>query len=180
MKRSSLGMVLALAAVVLAACGGVGQGAASCPQAGPDTALFQNEAQGYCLLYPAGYAVEEFADGSAQITSAPRELAPPQPFVSIRVTPAGGRSATQVADELEAEFAGMELAIERSVIAVGGEDAVVLDGLPGQDINRQVVVVHADKLYHLTFVPASEDYGDLYPQMGALYRTVIDSLAFTP
>ncbi len=72
------------------------------------------------------------------------------------------------------------MAIERSVISVGGEDAVVLDGLPGQDINRQVVVVHGDRLYHLTFVPASADYGDLYAQMETLYSTAIDSLAFVP
>jgi hypothetical protein len=41
----------------------------------------------------------------------------------------------------------------------------VLDNMPGQDTNRQVVIVHNDRLYKLNFVPVGEDYGDAYRQM---------------
>jgi hypothetical protein len=56
----------------------------------------------------------------------------------------------------------------------------VLDNMPGQDTNRQVVIVHNDRLYKLNFVPVGEDYGDAYRQMEDLYTTVIHSWNFMP
>jgi hypothetical protein len=37
------------------------------------------------------------------------------------------------------------------------EPAVILDGMPGQDINRVVPAAHAGRLKELTFVPADRE-----------------------
>ena len=63
-------------------------------------------------------------------------------------------------------------------MSLGGEAAVMLDQVPGQDVSRQVLAVYGDRLYKLTFVPANEDAGEVYEKMESLYAVVIDSWRF--
>jgi len=56
----------------------------------------------------------------------------------------------------------------------------VLDNLPGQDINRQVLFVHEGRLYRLTFTPADAALGDAYERMTALYDMALASFSFIP
>ena len=71
-----------------------------------------------------------------------------------------------------------EAGCKRSNATIAGQEAVVLDGVPGQDINRQIMIVRNGRLYQLTFVPASEDAGEVYARMEQLYQKVVDSLNF--
>jgi len=50
--------------------------------------------------------------------------------------------------------------------------------MPGQEISRQVIVVHDSRLFVLTFTPADAGAGEVYTQMESLYTTVIDSFRF--
>jgi hypothetical protein len=61
---------------------------------------------------------------------------------------------------------------------IGGEPAVMLDGMPGQHLSRQVVVVHGGRLYRLTFVPSDRSLAESYEQMEHLYASVLDSFRF--
>ena len=65
-------------------------------------------------------------------------------------------------------------------VLLGGVEAIVLDKLPGQDINRRVLIEHEGLLYQLTFWPADESVGDAYQRMEALYETVVASFTFVP
>jgi hypothetical protein len=58
---------------------------------------------------------------------------------------------------------------------VGGEPAVQVDGLPGPDPWRRVFVVHADRLYTLSFQPWGSGAA-----LEELYTLVIESLHFLP
>ncbi len=70
-------------------------------------------------------------------------------------------------------------AVERTFgLSVGYEPAWVLENVPGQDIGRQVLVVHDGQLYTFTFVPADPSAGDVYAQMEMLYTTVVNSFRF--
>jgi hypothetical protein len=53
-----------------------------------------------------------------------------------------------------------------------------LENVPGQDVSRQALVVHGDRVYKLTFVPADQAAGEVYAQMEALYTTVVNSFRF--
>jgi hypothetical protein len=57
--------------------------------------------------------------------------------------------------------------------------AIVLTGLPGQDSNRQLFMVHNDLLYHITFNPADPQASVVYQQMEDLYAMVINTFHFT-
>jgi hypothetical protein len=135
-----------------------------------------NEEHGYSLHYPAGYDVLHPNEHETVIFVGSL-LNVEQPRVTVEVWDAGGRTVEQAVDELMAEIP-VDFDIPRTIIVIDGEEAAVLDNMPGQDINRQVVVVHNDRLYTLTFVPASEDYGQVYARMKDLYATVIDSFTF--
>jgi hypothetical protein len=144
----------------------------------PDGAvqILTNEKHGYSLRYPTGYDVQYPNEHETAIFVGSL-LNVEQPRVTIEVRDAAGRAVEQVADELVAEIpVGFE--IPRTSIVIDGEQAIVLDNLPGQDINRQVVVVHEDRLYRMMFVPVGEDYGEVFAQTEDLYATVINSFRF--
>ena len=61
-------------------------------------------------------------------------------------------------------------AIQRSSAEIAGQPAVILDNVPGQDLNRRVLIVHNDRLYDLTFSPLD------HPEIETFYQTIIADL----
>ena len=70
--------------------------------------------------------------------------------------------------------------ITRSFVTLDGEDAVVLDGMPGQDFQRRVYVVHDQTLYVLAFMPTRSGNQTASDQLEALYASVINSWTWSP
>jgi hypothetical protein len=68
----------------------------------------------------------------------------------------------------------------RESLTIDGEAAIMLDGLSGQDPNRQVVVLHNGRLYNLYFLQMNKNQPELYAQAETLYNTVIESFNFRP
>jgi len=171
--------------LLLSACAAMSQAAdkaQACPIAAAGTQFLKNEAYGYCLLYPTGYSVEQ-PNGSGTTIYVGSLMDVEQPRVSIEVDKAAYDTADEAAEQLAASLPGWNTDphlwnIQFSSLKVGGESAVVLDNMPGQDISRVVLMVHGGRLYRLTFVPASEDYGDVYTRMESLYAVVIKSFRF--
>jgi hypothetical protein len=98
--------------------------------------------------------------------------------VLINVEDAGRRNIEQVVEDLLAEYEGFE--IEQTMSIVGGEAAMILDKVPGQDINRQVLVVHEGRLYRLMFVPSDPEMGQAYEEMETVFGPVINTFKFLP
>jgi hypothetical protein len=63
---------------------------------------------------------------------------------------------------------------------LGDEQAVVLDGMPGQDLQRRVYVVHEQTLYVLAFMPTRSENIVANDQMEALYNAVTSSWTWSP
>jgi predicted small lipoprotein YifL len=150
----------------------------SCPAATADTRLLTNEAEGYCLLYPTEYKVER--PNANEIDLVIGSLLNVQdPRVSIVVEAADGRSAEQMADGFLAAVDGFD--VTRTSTAVAGVEAIVLDNLPGQELNRRVWFVHNGRSFQMMFTPADQSLGEPYTQMEALYELITDSFtAFAP
>jgi hypothetical protein len=182
---------LATFLVGLTACG-AGQSAdsgAGC-EVTDDSQVLTNEADGYCLAYPAGYCQWELSGGDITIVGGkaveedpsrcqnePLLLHGEVAWVSLNAEPANGRTVEQVVEAYGSELGVTldEFGIERLDSTLDGEAAVMLDGAPGQDLMRVLYVVHEDTLYQLTFVPAGEDSGEQYTEMLALYDQVVES-----
>ncbi len=156
----------------------VGQGN-GCPVATADMALLMNEENGYCLLYPAAYAVNPPRLIIINPINAPGDV-PGDAWVNITAEPASGRTAAQAADAQITE-AGEGFNITRSEILVDGTQAIVVDGLPGPDSWRKVFTVANDRLYTMEFQPWFPSHDPSQPTpLENLYTTIIDTIHFLP
>lgn len=149
----------------------------SCPTATSETKLLTNTEDGYCLLYPAeavsnmpGWVVINPISGPGDI--------PGDAWLYVQVQDAGGRTATQIVDE-QITSLGEGFNISTSDVEVDGEQALVVDGLPGQDSNRQVYIVHNGRLYNLVFAPWFPNAAEP-TLLENLYTMVMETFHFLP
>ena len=136
---------------------------------------FTNRAHGYSLFIPSGFEVVQ-PNASQVIFLARGEGHRERGFISVE--PANGRSAEEVAETVRAELPADLQVGTATVMGIEGEQAFILNRLPGQNLNRQVFLVHNDVLYQMMFVPEDEAAGEAYRQMEDLYATVINTFHF--
>lgn len=149
---------------------------AACPQPADNQQRLVDGMGGYCLLYPDSYTAIYLPDGATElVTQSLMNVSDPR--VSIHVVDANGRSLDEAADEWEAQYVPEGFAISRGSITVDGVEAVMLDNLPGQDLNRRVVLVHNGWRYDFFFTPLGEE-GEARARMEAFYQGVLDSFTF--
>jgi hypothetical protein len=129
---------------------------------------------GFCLLYPVTHKVER-PNPQEVVLVIGGLLNAGDPRAMIKVTPSEGRTPSEAADEIAAGFEGMDVARSEGVVA--GEPAVVLDNLPGQDINRRVIFTHEGLLYDIYFSPI--DPADPAP-LDNFVEGVLTSFTFMP
>jgi hypothetical protein len=147
---------------------------AGCPAATDATYLLRDPRHGFCLLYPVGHKIERPNPDEVTIVVGSL-LNVTDPRVGITVTAADGQTAQDLAEEIIAGFEGFEIAQSETMVA--GEPAIVLDDVPGQDINRQVLFTHDGRLYHLYFSPV--DPANTGP-IEDFAETILGSFTFIP
>jgi hypothetical protein len=150
-----------------------------CTHNSDQTRLLINFVHGYCLQYPAEYDLA-FGNGKQVMFFKNSILNTSEPNFHIDVQPAGGMTIEQAADKILEVYAIPGIEHPRLEITIGGEKAIMLDGLSGQDPNRQVVVIHEDTLYTLYFMQMDKSQPELVAQAEELYNTVIQSFNFRP
>ncbi len=149
---------------------------ADCPSAETGMQRLINFEHGYCLTYPAEYKVEK-PNESETLLVIGGLLNASDPRVHIHVEPAAGRTMEAVAAQIVADNAGFD--IVQSEAQVAGQPSVVLDKLPGQEINRRVLFAYAGRLYTLTFAPADPAV-DAFRGMETLYMDILSSFTMLP
>lgn len=150
---------------------------AACPSVSADVQLLIDRQLGYCLLYPAGYSALGINVNATEIVSASL-MNHVQPRISLVVEDAAGRTLAQVADQLVADYTLPGVKSERSSLTVGGAAAVMLDNLPGADLNRRVVVIQQGRLYSFFVGPLGEQGSATRQEAERLYQQVMDSFRF--
>ena len=155
----------------------IGGAVAACLPATATTQRLTNTDDRYCLTYPAEYKVERPSEHETILVIGGL-LDAGNARLHIAVSDAAGATAESAADRIAKDFEGFTL--ERSTTTAGGEPAVVLDGVPGQDINRRVIFVHDGLLYELYIAPADQTLGEVFERMEALQEQVLGSFAFLP
>jgi hypothetical protein len=180
MKKTTFVLNLILAVFVLPGCSTPGNPIESCPSPTADTKLLNNEEDGYCLLYPAYASANPARFIVINPASGPGDVLG-ESWAGISMEAATGRTAAQAA---QAEIGAYDVGsnIERSEVLVDGEQAVVIDGLPGPDPWRKVFIVSNERLYVLTFLPwvPNTDNAERFTQLEHLYTTMMDTLRFLP
>ncbi len=155
-----------------------GEAVDTCPAAAAGQAQMINERDGYCLLYPEMYTPILSDQGSSGLF-VNNLMDVEHPRLQIEVEDALGQSVAEVAAASLDEFkaAGFDITVSDG-LWVGGEAAVMLHQLPGQDLNRMVLVVRDGRVYRLFFSPDEPNLGERYAEMEALLEMVLGSLSF--
>lgn len=141
-----------------------------------ETELLVEANQKYAVRYPSNFDLEFYGeDGVAILKGTRNEYKGAR--ADINLLHSGHATTQQLAAEYVADYPRVELT--RSTITLDGEEAVVIDGVPGKLINRIVLIVHNDILYKFNFVPGDPSDRD-YDEMEALYKVIIESFEFDP
>lgn len=151
----------------------------ACPAETADLKLFTNADDGYCFLYP----MEDAAFPPYMVVINPNGISggdflPGDALVRVSMEAASGRTAAQAVDGKIAE-AGEGFNITRSEILLDGNQAIMVDGLPGQDSWRGVFIVGNDRLYIISFEPWTPT-ADWFSELEKLYSSVIGSFRVLP
>lgn len=149
----------------------------NCPDASEGTTVFLNKEHGYCLLFPAGFAVDTPQPATVVISAPPdEETSGVRTSLSITSEPGDGQTVQDVVAALAGQYPDLELVTTET--AIGGEQAVVVENLPGRTGNRQAFVVYADVLYTLVAQPVDEALPEATEVAEQIWSVVTGSLAF--
>jgi hypothetical protein len=143
-----------------------------------DTAeLFSSDQLGLCFSYPQGYTQIPNND-TVEIVAPDLPDTDMKGLFWLEISDAYDRTAEEIADQDMTYATGVD--VGRWTVTLGGEQAVVLDGMPGQDLQRRVYVVHQQTLYVLAFMPTRTENKAAGDQMETLYTAVTNSWAWSP
>jgi len=132
---------------------------------------------GLCFSYPQGYT-QLPNNETVEIVASDPPGTDTNGLFWLEISDSYDRTAEKIADEDMTFAAGSD--VGRWTVTLDGEQAVVLDGMPGQDFQRRVYVVHEQTLYVLAFMPTRSENKVVSDQMEALYTAVTSSWAWSP
>lgn len=138
---------------------------------------YQSEQLGLCFSYPQGFTQLPYND-TVEIVAPDLPGSDTKGIFWLETSDSYDRTAEVIADQ-DITSAGIP-AVGRSSVTLDGEPAVVLDGMPGQDPQRRVYVVHGKMLYVLAFMPTKSENKATSDQMEALYAAIMNSWAWSP
>ena len=139
--------------------------------------VFSSDELGLCFSYPQGYTQLPYND-TVEIAAPVLSGSDLAGLFWLERSDAYDRTAEVIADQ--DMTAADSPSIGRSFMTIDGEQAVVLDGMPGQDFQRRVYVVHDQTLYVLAFMPTRSENKAVGDQLEALYEAVTNSWAWSP
>jgi hypothetical protein len=150
------------------------------PETAPALVEYTDQNFGFSLSVPEGFEVQ-YNHIHSLVFLAPQGTQGHRERGFLNVELAGDLTAEWIANQVRAENAYLVgFPITSTTTTIAGQAASILGHLPGQDLNRQVLVVYKCFLYRLTFMPDDPQAGESYQQMEALYAAVINSLRFLP
>jgi hypothetical protein len=132
---------------------------------------------GLCFSYPQEYTQLPNND-TVEIVASDPPGTDTNGLFWLEISDSYDRTAEKIADEDMTFAAGLD--VGRWTVMLDGEPAVVLDGMPGQDFQRRVYVVHQQTLYVLAFMPTRSENKTVSDQMEALYNAVTSSWSWSP
>lgn len=128
----------------------------TCPEPTAGTLLLKEEDAGYCLLYTEGHGILAPRPGEVMVLPGdPPYIGSFAASLTVNVEGADGRTAGQAAEKVAVE---MNCSGGPYDLTIAGEKAVALTDCKGQDPTRKVFIIHADRLFTLTFADLSEQF----------------------
>jgi len=143
---------------------------AACAPIPNDHQLWVVEENGYCVVVPAAYNAWPAGDNSVLLLLGDM-MNHIDPRIEINVVDAGNHTLAEVAEQLASDYGLAETPPTRHSITIDGVDAILLDNLPGQELNRRVALIHNGRLYIFFLTPLRE-------ATEPFFRAFLDSFRF--
>lgn len=199
MKRVNFFALILMAAIAMSACAAETSQSNSAvddvftptPQAldstpaqtgGNDTLeVFSSDELGLCFSYPEGF--DQNSSGDTFSIDTPHIPGAGDTHFWLEISDSYDRTALRIADEtltIEASMGIPRSSIGWWSITLDGVEAVVLDGISGQDLQRRVYAVRDQTLYILAFMPTRSEDQAASDQMETLYTAVTNSWSWSP
>lgn len=154
---------------------------AACPeQASP----YVDVVAGYCLRYPSEFSVVQTTNPPA-VTFADTLLSFDGDQESVRVAltvemeeVADDRTLQELVDEMAAGYAGAE--VGQRPAELGGEAAIIIEGLPEGAGSRQLLALHGGAVYRLTLSSVGDELPEAAAAAERLWEAAKGSFVFLP
>lgn len=150
----------------------------------PDEASpYVDVAVGYCLRYPSQF---QLANGmnpdGVTLFDSPFAASHDQEAVTVTLTievvdAAQGRDLQELVDEIVVGYPEAE--IGQGPAELGGETAIVVEGLPNPEESRQLFVLHNDQVVRLELSPL-DDVPEVSEAAERVWEAVTNSFTFLP
>ena len=154
---------------------------AACSPTDPDLVAFSEPDGRFCFVYPRGFGVSE-PETAVVVLSGPSSSSQGPGPITITLTirdlgSAGGVGVRDLAENHLADLSG-RVTLAQALTTLGGQPAVVVDGLPGEHRSRRIYVVQDDTALELTLYPVDHDSPVATREAEALWQIVRRSFTF--
>jgi hypothetical protein len=127
-----------------------------CPLSGAATTRYLKLEDGYCLLYPASFRVGDVYPAVTSFYGQPMGVGVEPQRVGLTVLIEGnanGRPVVDVVEDKLGELLAQGIPLTDTEGTLGGEPAIVIEGVPGRFGTRQMYAIHNDLIFHVTVYP---------------------------
>ena len=152
-----------------------------CPEVSEGLEGYLNETDGYCFLYPGTFEADNPEVGTLVLTGPAVGEGTESRQASLTVRNEGaadGRTAAEIADAYLGELGAGGEQVVRSLVSLGGAEAVVADSVPEETLVRKAFVVHDDTVFVLTLAPVGASPPQATELAEELWSVVSSSLVF--
>ena len=137
----------------------------------------------YCLLYPATFKVRQEVPGQVAFNGPPLDTSLEPVFAALTIAaegPAAGRALTEVMGDYWVVCHRPASKCIHQSPALGGEPAEMVESVFGENpvASRQLFVIHADTVYHLSLSPVDINFPQAAPDVELMWQTLLDSFVF--
>jgi hypothetical protein len=137
----------------------------------------------YCLLYPSTFKVRQEAPGQVSFDGPALDESLEPVFASLTIMdegPAAGRAMTEIMGDYWIICNRPASKCLHQTLTLGGEPAELVESLFGENPvgSRQVFVVHADTVYHLSLFPVDINFPQAMPDVELVWQTLLNSFVF--
>jgi hypothetical protein len=142
-----------------------------------------DRAAGYCFAYPERYHYDAQPMFNVMAVQGPPVGSSTEPVSAafyVETSPAAaGQSLEQQVDSFLKDFTAADpVSLGRTALTLDGEDAILVDQIPGYLSWRIVFAIHDGVLYRLMYWPV--DVPEVKTDLEELYQTTLNSFAFIP
>ena len=142
---------------------------------------YVDTSSGFCFAYPAAFEAQVNETGNPLFVGPPLDdgVEPLRASLLVEVEVAvAGKTLTEIVDGYVSQFAETNVpAIERTPVALAGRPAELLEGVPGREGSRDILMLHEGKLFHLMFMPSVRDVPQAAADVQVLSTTVVATFA---